>query len=986
MAKYDINIRDYWRIIRKRRTIVIMAITCFTLVSLLSSLIFTPAPVYKATSAVKVDRTTNLLSLLVAELSWTTWDNVASQAVIVNSFPIMEASARQMGLIPEAVSSEEVLAAEEYLRIVTGLKARITAEQEGRTNIINISATSESPAGAALLSNTVAKVFRQANVEERNKKVRETREFIEQRLEVVENRLKQAEENLSDFEKNTKLLAIDAQTQSALDRLTRLENEIAQLKQRRYETTKQLSLLQQIMEGVQGSEKAFYVEDPPPQLTKLTARYRDLSLQRKVLLTDYTDEHPAVMTVGAEIQNVLTEMGHELRSMLDTMDTRLNGLQTRLAELQAQTMTIPESALVLARLRREVEVNAELHAQLQSKYQEVMIQESGLIEEVHIVKPALEPSQPAKKRNTGINTLVGAVIGLALGLVLALVVESMDTSLGTIEDVEELLRLPVLGVIPATDQVISEEKGDEEGKRHSQALVTHFAPHSLVAEAYRSLRTNIQFIHREKKVKVFLISSSSLQEGKTYNVVNLSLSLAQAGEKVLLIDADLRRPMVHRIFGLDRQPGLTEYIMGEYDWRHPGAGGGDHGVGEWTEFRLVQKGWQPVVNTIASMMLGELDIEDILRTPGLDNLHIINAGTTPLNPSEILRSQRFKDLLRRVRDTYDIIIVDTPPVLPVADAFEVASEVDGVVLVYEVGRIGRAILNRAKIQLENMKANVLGVILNNIKPEVAPDLYRYSTKYCYGEEDSEEAHPPTPQGWWGALGQSIRNVVEKMLRPRAALGKRLSLILFISVGCALLALALLWQNYSHPTSGSQNLSNPTSKGSSFISEGKQRGNVSSPAGKRERLRKIRASVPLATLRLPEKPEVAAEKAAPIAEAASSQVGMTTETTIAPKDYSSQPFVGRESFTAGEPVTSELEVVQRHTTRVLLARIRSRPDINAPTLQIIPRGTELKVVGKHGNWLKLKLRNRDMGWIYHTLVRKADYQLWSANLTDSHNLE
>ena len=158
-------------------------------------------------------------------------------------------------------------------------------------------------------------------------------------------------------------MAIDAQTQAALDRLTRLENEIAQLKQRRYETSKQLSFLQQIMEGVQSSEKAFYVEDPPPQLTKLTAKYRDLSLQSKVLLTDYTDEHPEVMALSAELQNVLSEIDQELRSMLDTTDIRLNGLQTRLAELKALTMTIPESALVLARLRREVEVNADLHAQ-----------------------------------------------------------------------------------------------------------------------------------------------------------------------------------------------------------------------------------------------------------------------------------------------------------------------------------------------------------------------------------------------------------------------------------------------------------------------------------------------------------------------------------------------------------------------------------------------------------------------------------------------
>ncbi len=633
MAKYDINIRDYWRIIRKRRTVVILSAILFTVFSYLFAVVRTPEPIYEATSAVKVEKATDLTTLLLGTVSWTSWDNVATQAVIITSFPVIEESARQMGLIPENVSPAQVRSTHKYLQVVNGLKSQIATEQEGNTNIINITANSSNATEAALLANTVAEVYRQNNVDERNKKVRETREFIEKQLEVVESRLQEAEQNLRNYEKDTKLVAIDAQTTAVISRLISLENEVADLQQKRVEVKRQLGLLQQFREGKQSvSKEAFYVENPSPQLAKLTAKFRDLSLRREVLLNDYTEEHPEVDAVDAELANVLSEMEKELRSMLTTMDGRLQDLGKRLEAARGQAMAIPDSVLTLARLRREVELNGDLLAQLKSKYQEVMIQESGLIEEVKIIKPALEPSYPINMPNTLMNTVTGGIIGLVVGLVLALIVETMDTSLGTIEDVEEILGIPVLGVIPSVQEFAFSEKDETGVKPRGEPLVTHFAPRSPVSEAYRSLRTNLQFIRTDKKAKAYLITSSSLQEGKTYNVVNLSLSLAQAGEKVLLIDADLRRPTVHHIFGLERQPGLTDYIVGtgELEPRPENTVVLDTTL----TFNSAQtdNGWENVTNNIIDLMLGEFGIDDILKTPGLDNLHIINAGQGLLNP------------------------------------------------------------------------------------------------------------------------------------------------------------------------------------------------------------------------------------------------------------------------------------------------------------------------------------------------------------------
>jgi uncharacterized protein involved in exopolysaccharide biosynthesis len=606
MAKYDINIRDYWRIIRKRRTVVILATILFTVFSYLFAVISTPEPLYEATSAVKVEKATDLTTLLLGTVSWTSWDNVATQAVIITSFPVFEESARQMGLIPTNVSSAQVRSTHKYLQVVNALKSEIVTEQEGNTNIINITATSANATEAALLANTVAEVYRQNNVNERNKKVRETREFIEKQLQVVESRLQQAEKNLRNYEQSTKLVAIDAQSTAVIDRLISLENEVADLQQKRVEVKRQLGLLQKFLDGKQSvSQEAFYVEDPSPQLAKLTAKFRDLSLRREVLLNDYTEEHPEVDAVDAELFNVLSEMDKELRSMLATMEGRLRDLEKRLEAARDQAMAIPDSVLTLARLRREVEVNEDLLAQLKGKYQEVMIQESGLIEEVKIIKPALEPSHPINTPNTLMNTVTGGIIGLVVGLVLALIVETMDTSLGTIEDVEEILGIPVLGVIPSIEEFAASEKGENGVKLRTEPLVTHFAPRSPVSEAYRSLRTNLQFIGTDKKAKAYLITSSSLQEGKTYNVVNLSLSLAQAGEKVLLIDADLRRPAVHSIFGLKRQPGLTDYIMGTGELDPKSKDSIELDMTLTFNSRQTNNGWEKVTNTIIDLMLGD---------------------------------------------------------------------------------------------------------------------------------------------------------------------------------------------------------------------------------------------------------------------------------------------------------------------------------------------------------------------------------------------
>src|SRR5207247_1748440 len=175
--------------------------------------------------------------------------------------------------------------------------------------------------------------------------------------------------------------------------------------------------------------------------------------------------------------------------------------------------------------------------------------------------------------------------------------------------------------------------------------------------------------------KILVITSPTLQEGKTTTIVNLALTLAQSGQRTLLIGGNMRRPSIHRFFGIEREPGLSDILVGSTPWRD-------------------------CVRTVADILMGRFEMEDIMAAPGLDNLHIIEAGPIPANPSELLSTPKMAEFLRAVRDEYDIVLIDTPPVLPVTDSAIVASQADGVILVYQAGKVGRLELRPAKSHIE----------------------------------------------------------------------------------------------------------------------------------------------------------------------------------------------------------------------------------------------------------------------------------------------
>lgn len=727
MAQYELNLRDYWRIVRKRKNIVIFTTLMLGVFSFFFASMQKPIPLFTATASVKIEETQSITGVMVETVTFSKADKLETEAAIIASYLIAEKAGRSLGLIPKDLPSEQVRQAPEHLGMILNIKSKIKTQQEGFTNIININVTDSNPKFAQKLANTIAQVYKEEHTTAQNKRTIESRKFIEEQLNKITTKLSESEDRVRSFRESNKLVSVETQGSSVLGNINQAKVEVEKLKRVIGEIGEVLKQLRAQQAVEQKTFEGLFAEGASPVFASLNSQLITLKLKRDTLLLDFTPQHPQVLETDTEISETTKRMTGELEAQEQTLKKRSAGVEADLAKLEEEYKMLPEKGLTLERLTRNVMANFEIYKLLEGKYQEALIKEAEKIEEVTIVRPALEPREPINPPKTGAVAFIGAVMGMIFGLVIAFVFETLDTSIGTIEDVESYLQVSVLGIIPhiSIDDIkdmLLDKMGDQEDDElleRNARLVSHFAPKSTLAESYRALRTNIQFASLEKNVKTIVLTSSQPQEGKSTTAANLALTMAQAGSKTLLIDADLRKPVIAKVFGLDREPGLTDILLGNNHWKE-------------------------TIKTVTDIMMGRLGMEDIMLTPGIDKLHIITNGSIPPNPSELLGSKKVNDFLEDVKKEYDVILFDTAPILPATDAAILGSKVDGVVIVYEVGKVSRGALKRAKVQMDNVKATVLGVVLNGMKAETSPDFadYRYYSYYSYGKEDEEVI------SWW----------------------------------------------------------------------------------------------------------------------------------------------------------------------------------------------------------------------------------------------
>jgi polysaccharide biosynthesis transport protein len=627
VAQYELNLRDYLRIFRKHKFVIIITF----LGVMVLSMFFVPKEsiIYKATATIKIEERKTIAGLLTEELVFNPADVMESETKLIKGFPVMKQVALRMGLITTASSLEDVN------EVVAGLQDEIETERMGSTNMITIAATSHDPRRSMELANAVAQVYIEENQQEKAKQSSTTRRFIEEQLVSLEQRLKKSEEDLRQFG----------------------------------EVNKNIKLAQPIEQ-----------------------KMVELQFQLAELLQKYTDKHPRVI---------------QLKSQIQAMESQISGFSGR--------------ELEYARLEREVEVNKKLYSMLKEKLEESRITEAQKVSDVSVVNPAVFPGASGMG-NAKLRLLVSALLGLVLGLALAFTLETLDTSIATIEDVENVIKLPVLGIIPSFDMEAEPKsfldslkarlmpKDKTEDEQAYGRLISHYKPHSPVTEAYRNFYTNLKLNAGRKTV---LITSSSPQEGKSSIACNLGIVTSQVGLKTVLVSTDLRRPVLAKTFGVNKEPGLNELLTGTAQL-------------------------DAVLKNITDIILGEMKFEDVRKTPGIENIWIIPSGALPVNPVELLESKAMEQLIETLRSQFEVIIFDAPPVLPVTDASMLAPKMDCTVIAYEIGRTSREALLRTKIQLEAVGAKIAGVVLNHTRAhtETFATYPYYRNKYrYYGQPD-----------------------------------------------------------------------------------------------------------------------------------------------------------------------------------------------------------------------------------------------------------
>ena len=753
MAQYDVNLREYWRIVRKRKFTILAVALLLGALSTTFAVLKAPTPIYSTACVIEIKKEPFVEGVYTQTISWSESDDIETQMTVIKSYAVFERSAERLGLIPRRSNPVDGQPFQPHvIAVIEDLQAKVEVSRQKYSSILNIKVTDERPVFAQELANAVALGYRELHGEQQTRRTREALRYIDDQLREVREKLREAEDRFNRFSKENDLLSIDLQSENLVAQAQEIQKEKARLEEEKAEFEGIAGRLGKFIGNPVGAGHNFDSVMANNRYHNANDALVSLLLKRDTLLREYTPRHPEVTSVNDEIIENARKMDYLLQLRLRGIERRQEELSRELEGLDSRTKGMLDKKLEFNRLKREVELHTDMTTLLERKNQEALIKRSEKPEAVNIVKPALLPSTPINPPKTVATGAMGVLIGIVFGLLIAFVIETFDTSLGAIEDVEDTLKTPVLGVIPQVDardiQETLQERHpagvDEHAMKQAVNLIAHFVPKSMIAESFRALRAAIQFKNTEKKIKALAITSASPQEGKTLVALNLAITMAQAGMKTLLVGSDLRKPALARILGVETSPGLSDILLGNFQWRK-------------------------TVKGIIDLVVGEFSLDQIMITPGLDNLYFVTAGAIPPNPAELIESERFDRFIEEAKQEYDMIIFDTAPILSAVDAAIIGTKVDGMRLLYRVGAVSRGLLKRAMSQMAQVESNVVGVILNGMRPEVSPDFEDYKHyKYYYSYSEDGRKHRKKKSFSWfkkkttapesaGGSGEEARN-------------------------------------------------------------------------------------------------------------------------------------------------------------------------------------------------------------------------------------
>jgi capsular exopolysaccharide synthesis family protein len=438
----------------------------------------------------------------------------------------------------------------------------------------------------------------------------------------------------------------------------------------------------------------------------LKQAYIQLEAQYMKLSETYKPEYPEMVRLKQQMQAIQKRIDGELTKVITAIKNdyesslRREGLLRQAFEEQkARVIEMNDKAIQYNILKREADTNKELYKGLLQRMKEAGVSAGIMASNIQVIDQAELPTKPYKP-NRQLNLLLAAVVGLFLGIGLAFFFEYLDNTVKTPEDVEQLIRLPSFGMVPE----ISYERRRrlESGTSYPVELVTFGHPKSMLSEAFRNIRTSILLSFPEKPPKRIAISSPNPAEGKTTTVINTAIALSQTGAQVIIIDSDMRKPRVHKIFGEENGVGLSNFLS------------------------------------------GNADLDSVIKKSDIPNLYYIPGGPIPPNPSELIGSKLFKSMMESLGERFDHIVIDSPPVLGFADAIILSTSVDGIILVVLGGKTPRETLQRAKEVLHQVNAKILGVVINRIDIQRSDyGYYYYRYHYYYGKEGKKKKLPFT---------------------------------------------------------------------------------------------------------------------------------------------------------------------------------------------------------------------------------------------------
>lgn len=730
-SNQDSILRDYLRVLIKRIWVVLGTLAIIFGATLIASLRATP--IYDAVGSIAINKPDPILANIQngnnnVDYSDPTTDLDTEVRILKSDLLALQViSQLNLDKLPEfggngIKSSSSLELTTDALQpdsarasaLLGAFKGNLRVLLEPNTRIIDIHYRSPNKELAARVVNAVANTYIEQNFKTRFESTMQASDWLSRQLVDLQMKVETSQEKLVKYQKEHQILGIDDKQNITTEKLDELNKELTAAESARMEKESVYRLAESgdtdsaasIAAGMANGEgKAFVATSG--LLDKLQAQKADLKIQAAQLNTQFGPAYPKI----AQLNNQLQEIDIQIQSEMKKATSRLRGdylaalqreqmLSAALEQQKQQENKMNESAIEYSFLKRDFETNRTLYEGLLQKLKEAGVTaglRSNNIREVDIARTPGSPAEPNIPRNLGF----AFVLGLTSGVGLAFLLEGIDNTVRTPEQAQAISGLASLGMIPMGSKN-SADNGSKRGlmvtgTKEPVELVTQSRPQSQMAESYRALRTSLLLTTLGAPPKTILITSALPREGKTTTSINTAVVLAQKGTRVLLIDADLRRPSIHKALGLGPRVGLSNVLTG-----------------------------------------GATLQQATVRSSVLPNLYILPAGTPPPNPAELMASAQMLDLLAELREQYDHVIVDTPPTLSVTDAVVLSTRVDAVVLVIRSAQTTKPALRRSRDILAQVNARVAGVLLNAVDLDSADYYYYYEYQGKYGQRYYDE--------------------------------------------------------------------------------------------------------------------------------------------------------------------------------------------------------------------------------------------------------